>query len=129
MTGGIFPLAAGAVVGAVCYVTLARQSSEIALLLGIAVCVALALGAGQGIGTLVNLLQTLAGTARIENELLEPLLKTMGIALITSFASQVCRDAGAGSIGVVMELCGGFCALYATLPLVEIVLSLIQEIV
>lgn len=125
----IFQLAACAAVGAVCYVTLRKQSGEIAVLLGIAVCVVLVLGIGNGLSTLLNLLQTLANTAQMENALLEPLLKTVGIALITGISAQVCRDADAGSIGMVMELCGGFCALYASFPLVETVLSLIQEVI
>lgn len=125
----VFQLGACAVVGAVCYVTLRRQSGEIAVLLGIAVCVVLVLGIGRGAEALLLLLQRLAQLAQLENALLEPLLKTVGIALVTGISAQVCRDAGAGSIGMVTELCGGFCALYAALPLVEVVVELIQEIV
>lgn len=121
-------LAGCAVVGAVCYAMLRPLSGEIALLLAVVLCGGLLMEVMGGIAALLSLLTTLAEAAHIENALLSPLLKTVGIAILTSVSSQVCRDAGVGSAATVMELCGGFCALYAALPLVETVLDLIQNI-
>lgn len=124
----IFQLGGCAVVGAVCYAAIVRQSGEIAALLAIVLCGVLIWGISGGVVSLLALLRTLAEAAHVDNSLLSPLLKTVGIAIVTSISAQVCRDAGVNSAATVMELCGGFCALYASLPLVETVLALIQEI-
>lgn len=124
----VYQLAAGALIGVVCMVTIRKQAGEIAVLLGIVVCAALLLAVSQGLSTILGMIQTLAEMAQIDSLLLEPLLKTVGIALVTGLASQVCRDAGAGSIASAMELCGGICALYTALPLVQMVLELIGEL-
>lgn len=124
----IFRLGACAVVGAVCYRAIEKQAGEIASLLAVALCGVLLWGISSGMTAVLVLIRSLAEAAHVENALLEPLLKTVGISIVTSLSAQVCRDAGVGSAATVMELCGGFCALYAALPLVETVLSLIQEI-
>ncbi|MCD8335115.1 MAG: stage III sporulation AC/AD family protein [Clostridiales bacterium] len=124
----IYQLAAGAIIGVVCLVTVRRQTGEIALLLGALICVGLLLAAAQGLSDILELVYTLAELAGVDNDLLTPLLKTVGIALVTGLAAQVCRDAGAGSVAMVLELCGGLCALYAALPLVQAVVALVSEL-
>ena len=57
-----------------------------------------------------------------------PVMKCVGIGLITNLAGQVCRDAQQGAAASAVELCGVFCALYVSLPLVEALLSVVEKL-
>lgn len=124
----IYQLAAGAMIGVVCLVAIRKQTGEIATLLGVLICAALLLAVAQGLSAVLDLIRTLAETAGVDNTLLSPLLKTVGVAIVTGLSAQVCRDAGAGSVAMAMELCGGLCAIYVAMPLVQAVFTLISEL-
>lgn len=124
----VWTVGAVALVGAICLVTLRRQNGEMALLVGIATCAVLLLGVADVLKSVGLLVRELASIAGIENELLRPVLKTAGIAVLIGLTAQICRDAGAGAIAMAAELCGVFCALYAALPLIQAVLGLLLEL-
>ena len=56
------------------------------------------------------------------------LLKVIGIAYLTDFSAQVCRDAQQGSIASAVELCGTLCALYISLPLIRSLLAIVEQL-
>ena len=60
--------------------------------------------------------------------LLEPLYKTVGIALVVRVGSSLCADAGESALGKVVETAGAVCALVAALPLLRTVLELLMEL-
>ena len=58
------------------------------------------------------------------------LLKVMGIAYLTEFSAQLCKDAGYGAIAMKVELAGKLMILVTALPvfqsLVAVILSLLE---
>ena len=46
-----------------------------------------------------------------------PLLKTVGIALISRAGGALCRDAGEGAMAGLVEMAGAFAAILVSLPL------------
>lgn len=68
----------------------------------------------------------IGGTAAVY---VSPVMKCVGIGLVTNLAAQVCKDAQQGTAAAAMELCGVFCALYAALPLLESMLSVVEKLV
>ena len=60
--------------------------------------------------------------------LLAPVLKTVGVGLLTQIAGAFCRDAGEQALCKVVELCGTFLAVYVALPLANAVLELLQTL-
>ena len=58
------------------------------------------------------------------------LLKVMGIAYLTEFSAQLCKDAGYGAIAMKVELAGKLMILVTALPvfqsLVDLILSLLE---
>lgn len=124
----IYQLAAGAMVGVVCLVAVRKQTGEIATLLGVLICAALLLAVAQGLSAILDLVRTLAETAGIDSALLSPLMKTVGAAIVTGLSAQICKDAGAGSVAMAVELCGGICAIYVSMPLIQAVFTLISEL-
>jgi stage III sporulation protein AD len=112
-------LAAVALAGAVCAVTLRQQRGEIALVLALVAGCVLLSGAMDGLRAVTEFVEELAQLAGLSAELLQPLLKTVGIALVTHLAAALCKDAGEGGIASSLEFSGGVAALCAALPLLR----------
>lgn len=105
---------------------LRRQNGEIAILLTLAVCAVIALSLVAIARPVVDFLTKLQNMAQIDRALMTPLLKAIGIGLLTQIGATVCGDAGENAVAKLIELCGSFLALYTTLPLLEAVLDMIS---
>ena len=105
-----------------------RQSPELALALSLCAC---ALGAGlllKGIVPVLNLARSLADRAELDGSLTAPLWKCMGLGLLTELSAAVCADAGQSALAKLVELGGGLLCLVVSLPLLQAVLALIEEL-
>ena len=74
-------------------------------------------------------LGTLQKLAGLDDAVMAPLLKTVGIGLLTQAACAFCQDAGQSSLAKTVELCGTFLAVYVSLPLAEAVLELLRKLI
>ena len=77
---------------------------------------------------ILSLLRSLAQQASISDALLTPMLKVLGIEVVTNLAAHICKDAGEGGIASTVELAGAICALYTSIPVIQAVLILIEEL-
>ncbi|NLJ80386.1 MAG: stage III sporulation protein AD [Firmicutes bacterium] len=68
-------------------------------------------------------LLNLAGEAAVHSLYLGPVLKTIGIAYLTSFGVQISREAGEESISAIMELAGKLVILLIALPILQAILK------
>ena len=121
-------LSALALAAALLCLTLKKQSPELALALSLC---ALALGAWVILSALkpvLNLAASLARRAELEEGLTAPLWKCMGLGLLTELTASVCADAGQNALAKLVELGGGILCLAASLPLLQAVLALVEEI-
>ncbi|ADL51670.1 stage III sporulation protein AD [Clostridium cellulovorans] len=80
------------------------------------------------LSSLINFLHTIALKANIDYTYLTTVLKIMGIAYLTSFCSDICKEAGAGNIASKVELSGKVFILILTIPIFMGVLDSILEI-
>lgn len=121
----ILKIAAVAVSAALCAAVVKKQVRELALVLALAagaVILTAALGALESVRALLDELAQLAG---LEPAVLAPVVKTVGVAIITRVTVEVCKDAGEGGIASFVEIAGAAVALYLALPLVWAVLTTI----
>lgn len=122
-------VAAVAVVGAVCAAVLKKQVPDLALVVTLC-AVALILGTAMAVLEPVReLMGTLGEKAGLSAAVLAPVVKTVGIALLTRVCAELCRDANESGIAAAVEIAGGGCALLVCLPLFQAVLELIVELV
>ena len=75
-----------------------------------------------------KIIREIAEKGGIDAVYLSPVLKCIGIGMITHLAAQVCRDAQQGSIASAVELCGTLCALYISLPLIRSLLAIVEQL-
>ena len=118
-------IAAAAMVVAVCGLVLRKQTPEISLVL---VLFGAVLIFGQSIGAIReinNMIQQLRQISGLSPAVVTPVIKTVGVAILTRFAAEICKDTGEGGLAACVETAGTAAALLLTLPLLKTVLSML----
>lgn len=107
---------------------LKKGGPELAMLLTLAAATASFLYLSGLMEDLLSFLDELASIAGIDEQLLTPLYKTVGIALVVRVGGSLCRDAGESALGSVVETAGTVCAVLVALPLFRTVLGMLVEL-
>jgi stage III sporulation protein AD len=81
------------------------------------------------IQVVLNVFQDLADRANISQMYLNTILKIIGIAYITEFGSQVCRDAGEGAVAGKIEFAGKIMIMVMAIPIIALVLDTITRLI
>lgn len=115
------------VTGAILALVVKRGSPEAALLLTLAAAAAVLVSLGEPLRDLLAFWKDLGQRSGVSEELLTPLYKTVGIALVVKVGGSLCRDAGEAALASVVETAGSVCALLVSVPLLEAVVSLLEE--
>ena len=118
-------IAAIAVAAALCSVVVKKNVAELGMVLALcagAIILSCSLGALEGVKELMD---TLADTAGLSPAVLAPVVKTVGIAVLTRVSAELCRDANEGGIAAFVETAGAAAALFVSLPLLKTVLSMV----
>lgn len=118
-------VAAVAVTAALCAMVLQKQVQELTLVLALAAGVLILAFSMDALRGLRAMMDTLASTAGLSGSILSPVVKTVGIAVVTRITAELCRDAKEGGIAAFVETAGAAMALFVALPLLEAVLSTI----
>ena len=80
------------------------------------------------INEIITFLKNIAEKAAIDGLYLGVILKIIGIAYISSFCSEICKDSGASSLASKVELSGKLFILILAIPILMAVLNSILEI-
>lgn len=114
------------IVAAVFATVLKKHCGEISLLLG------LASGAMVGfiflrlLKPVIAFAEELRDLSGLEQELLEPVLKCLGIGILSQICVNICSDSGQNAIGKMIEMSSCVLCLYIALPLFRGILSLLK---
>lgn len=114
--------------GAVAALIIKKDSPSIGLILGIVTAGFILLISLDIIGEIKSFTLTIAEAAGMSSALLTPIIKTVGIGIVTRLTSDVCRDAGQAAIASTIELVGSVGALYVALPLIKMVFQMINSL-
>ena len=121
-------LAAVGVTAVVLSAVLRKNTPELALLLALAARRWMLAMAAEGMGAVVALMEELAEQAGLSEVLLEPVMKTVALSILTRLTAEICRSAGEGGVAAFVETAGAVLALLAALPLVRAVARLMGEL-
>lgn len=105
---------------------LKKGNGVLALLLTLAACAAMTVSIVRLAEPVVFVSVGASPAGRTGAALLQPLLRTVGIGLLTQLTASVCADAGESTVARLIELCGSVLGIYTALPLLEAVLSLLR---
>ena len=121
-------LAAVGVTAVVLSAVLKKNTPELALLLALAAGLWMLALTASGLGAVVALMEELAEQAGLSEVLLEPVMKTVALSILTRLTAEICRSAGEGGVAAFVETVGAVLALLAALPLVRAVARLMGEL-
>lgn len=122
-------IAAVAVISAICAVVVKKNVRELGMVLSLTAGVLILAFVLPAVDKVRAFMEELARLAELSPEVLVPVVRTVGIAIVTRISAEVCRDAGEGGIAAFLETGGAAAALLAVLPLLETVLDLIRSLI
>ena len=85
------------------------------------------LTAADSLGAAVALMEELSALAGLDEALLEPVVKTVALSILTRLTAEVCRSSGEGGLAAFVETAGTVLALVVALPLVRAVVLMMTE--
>lgn len=107
-----------AVLGTVVLVLIRQARPELAVPLSVLAGALVLLFVFRQIGLVVELLAGLLEQAGVNFAYAGSLLKIIGIAYLTEFGAQICRDAGESALGAKVELAGKVFILLLAVPII-----------
>ena len=120
--------AAAVLLAVILYLVVNSHSKELAVLLTLAVCAMVVAAAGKFMQPVLVFAENLQSVGRLNSEYLSILLKVVGIGLLAEIAALVCNDAGNATLGKVLQMLASCVILWLSLPLLNGLIELVQEI-
>ena len=121
-------LTAVGVTAVVLSAVLKKNTPELAPLLALAAGLWMLALVADGLGAVVALMDELAQQAGLSEALLEPVVKTVALSILTKLTVELCRGAGESGVAAFVETAGTVLALLVALPLVRAVAQLMGEL-
>ena len=128
MTALFFKAVALALVTLVLVLALKHQAPEVGLVLGMAACVLVLMAAFTWLEPVMEFLHRLEELGNLQSGVMTILLKTAGIGLICEMAGALLSDGGNAALARGIQLLGTAVILYLSIPVFELLLELVQQI-
>lgn len=117
------------IIAAICTIVLRKQTPELASLLVLCAGTALLNFSLGFISVIRSYVSELSDYSGLSTEVIAPVVKVTGVALVSKFAANFCKDAQEHTLGTIVEAAGSVVALVLILPLMDSVLRLIGELI
>ena len=119
---------AGVLVALVLYLILNKQEKNFSILITLAACcfvVGAVLSFLEPIITFVDRLELLG---KLNSNLLQIMLKSVGVGLLTEIVSLICADAGNTSMGKTLQILASVVILWFSIPLFSNLIDIIEDV-
>jgi len=121
--------AAIGVSGAVIAILLKKNTPEISALVSVSAAVAILILTLDKFLDISGFISELVETAGLTSAVVSPVVKTVGIGLITRLSSDICKEAGQATASTVVETAGSIAAVTVVLPLMKTVFRMISSLI
>ena len=119
---------AGALVALILYLILMKTGKEFSLLLIIAVVSMIAGITLVFLQPIVAFIEKLIAIGHFDSDMLEIVLKAVGIGLLAEITGLICADAGSASLGKILQIMASAVILWLSIPLFTSLIDLVEEI-
>ena len=126
MTDALWKVIALCLIGALLATFLKKTSPDISLLLAGCVCLAVLSTVIRGFGEIWKFLVEIMERGGLGVDLFSPLIKLIGIALLSRTVGELCRDAGQSALSGIVETAGVFASILVSLPLFRAAWELLE---
>ena len=120
--------AAFALAATIANLSIDKGETDIALLLSVFACAAVAGSAFLLLEPVLEFLLSLGDFGQIPEQFIGVLMKILGIGILSELSQSICADSGNASLGKALQLAATAVTMYISLPLFRWFLELIQEI-
>ena len=110
------------------FVLLGERKKELAVLISIIAGAIIFLALIDKLSDIISFIGTIADKANIDTVYIGIVLKILAIAYLSTFCSDICKDAGATSIASKVEFAGKILILALAIPILMAVLNSILQI-
>ncbi|AYE35639.1 stage III sporulation protein AD [Clostridium septicum] len=124
----IIKIVSFAFIGLFLFMIFKDRRSDVAVLISVAVGVTIFLFIAGQLSNVIYFVNDIAEKANIDMIYIGIVLKILAIAYLTSFCSEICKDAGASSIASKVEFSGKILILALAIPILMAVLESILQI-
>lgn len=119
MTIDLFQVSIFCLTATMLALVLRQYRPEYAVFISLACSVVAVLYLLQGVTQVVEELGRLLDDTMLPGQLVQVVMKCLGVCILTELAGQTCRDAGEQAIGAKVELAGKVTLVLVSLPLFE----------
>ena len=95
---------AGVLTAVILWICANKDNKGISVLLSLAVCSGILMAGLSFLQPIIEFVYNIQVIGNINNELLEIMLKVIGIGLLTEFTSVICKDAGNEAMGKSIQI-------------------------
>lgn len=120
--------AAAGLVSVILILTLRGKNSEFALVVSLACCCMIALSAVNILKPVLDFLDRLRSLGNLDHQMVDILLKIVGIGFLGELSVTVCADSGNSAIGKMLQVLASAVIVYLALPLFSALLELVERI-
>lgn len=121
-------LTAFVLIAVVLWLLLDKREKDLALLLNMAACCVMACGAMVYLQPVMEWIWELCDIGNLTRDMLTALLRAVGMGTVAEITAMLCTDAGNNSLSATVRLFGSCAVLYISIPLMQTLMKLIQEI-
>ncbi|MCQ5130197.1 stage III sporulation protein AD [Butyricicoccus faecihominis] len=125
--GDLLALCGIALAAIVLTLTLKKESPAIAFLLALTAGLVILFRVFSGMGGAVREITQVFAQGGMSETLYLPVIKTVGVAVVVRVMGALSRDAGQSALAAKLEIAGSVLAIALCMPLLQQVLSLIEE--
>ena len=119
---------AGILTALILWITLSRHGKDHAVLLTVAVCAMVVTVAISFLQPVLAFLQKVQVMGELDEELVNVVLKAVGIGLIGEITALICKDAGNESMGKALQILSTMVILRISIPVFDKLLTLLERI-
>ena len=117
-----------ALIGAILALALRQQGKELSLLLTVTVCCMVLAAAVTYLETVMDFARQLQSVGNLNGELMNTMLRAVGIGLIAEIAGLICAGSGSGALGKAIEILAAAAILWLGIPLMRALLELVEQV-
>ena len=119
---------AAILVTTILYLTVAKQSKEVAMLIVIAGSCMVVLAAISFLKPIIDFINKIKNITKLDNGILQVIIKAVGIGIITEITCLFCNDTGNASLGKSLNVLSTAIILWISLPIFEQLIELLDKV-
>ena len=119
---------AAVLIGLILSLVISKQSKDMSLLLTLAVCVLVCLGALEFLEPVAELLRELRRLGGLDSEAVTILMKAALIGLLSELMALICADVGEGALGKALQILSNAAVLWLSIPLLRQLITMVGEV-